>query len=86
MYIQLDKKEVETAMARSRRMVLYYEHIFKSGWPPRILVWAYNRMPKERSCIGNQVMDFYLKLANKKEYFALLEEFKMKKTGYEMTL
>ena len=82
------EKYIEGSFEKARRLVLYYDYIFKGGWPSRILVWAWHRMPKtqNKSYVGGDVIDFYKKLANKKEYFALLDEFNMKKTSYEETL
>ena len=83
-----DEPRVAGGEERARKMVLYYDYIFKGGWPPRILVWAYHRMPIlfNKNYIGKDAVDFYIKLANKREYFALLDEFNMKKTSYEETL
>ena len=78
----------ESSLERARRLVLYYDYIFKNGWPKRIHVWAFHRMPfvPGQRVTGGDVIDFYKKLANKKEFFALLDEFKYKKTPYESSL
>ena len=81
-------EEKESDEDRVLRMVLAYPKIFKAGWPPRIYIWAWNRMSKQlgQRYIGSDVIDFYKKKDNKLEYFALLERLKLPKTSYELYL
>ena len=80
--------DTESPTLKARRMVMEYNYKFLSQWPRRIFVWAWFRMPRSQGIKynGGHVIDYYKKLANKKEYFALLEELGFKKNSDDLSL